>query len=210
MEPLPTGTGRIVVDSLATETPARGGIRIVTQPAENDAAASFTPGSVAADMTFTFSAAPGRMLIRPTLPTGWTIKAVRVKGQDVTETGIDFRTGAAPVTDIEVEITNRLTEVTGSARNPRGDPVDDYTVLLFARERERWNGEPRNFALVRPDQQGTFSAKGLAPGDYYAAAVDYLDPADAQDPDLLERLQRTATSFSLIEGESKSLELRVQ
>lgn len=87
--------------------------------------------------------------------------------------------------------------------------MDDYTVLVFSREPARWNGDSRHFATTRPDQTGRFTVSGLAAGDYYAAALDYLDPSDAQDPELLERLRRDATMFSLGEGQSLSLELKV-
>jgi hypothetical protein len=112
MEPLPTGTGRVIVDPTATGAPAVAAIRIGTEAVDPDAALFTVPSrsaTLGADMTFTVHAAPGRTLIRPMLPRGWTLKAVRVENQDVTDTGIEFLTGASPVRGIEVEITNRLT-----------------------------------------------------------------------------------------------------
>jgi hypothetical protein len=108
-----------------------------------------------------------------------------------------------------VEITNRPTTVSGSARNAKGERADDYAVIVFSRERDHWDGDSRHFATLRADPQGRFEMSALAAGDYYAVALDYLDPADAQDPALLERLVRDATAFSLQDHETKAVELRV-
>ena len=49
----------------------------------------------------------------------------------------------------------------------------------------------------------------LPPGDYYAIALDHADPADWSDPDFLDSLSRPASTFSLSEGETKALDLRL-
>ena len=206
---LPDATGRIVLDPLATATVPVSSINIGTTPADPlDVAWYTTTVSPAEDMRFTLNAPPGRMLVRPTLPRGWVLRAVRLKGDDVTDAGIEFRAGES-VRDIEIELTNRLTTVTGSARGLKGESLTDYTVLLFARDPERWKSDGRWFALARPDQKGTFSVTGLAPGDYFAAILEYLDPGEAQNPDLLDRLRRNAASLTLREGEPASIELRM-
>ena len=49
----------------------------------------------------------------------------------------------------------------------------------------------------RPDQQGRFTIAGLPPGDYLAAAVEYLEAGAERDPDLLAKLLEKATSLTL-------------
>jgi hypothetical protein len=63
---------------------------------------------------------------------------------------------------------------------------------------------------TRPDQEGRFQMKNLPPGGYYAIAVDYLAQGEWNDPEVLDRLKATATRFSLGEGETKTLELRLR
>src|SRR5262245_50323375 len=62
------------------------------------------PGRLNADLTFSLDTWPRPGLIR-VLPenAGWTIKSVRYRGADVTDTGIDFKEGTR-VTGIEVEL----------------------------------------------------------------------------------------------------------
>ena len=210
LKPLPSASGHVVVDPSLTAPAQRTAIRIATEPIDpwSDPPPTALAVTPADDLSFTVYAVPGRARIKPTLPKGWALKAVRVQGRDVTDAGIDFRSGET-IAEIEVEITNRLTLVSGSARNQKGEPAEDYAVIVFSRERQQWDGDSRHFASLRADQQARFEISGLAPGDYYAVALDYLDPADAQDPALLERLSRGALSFSLQDRESKTLDLRL-
>ena len=159
-------------------------------------------------LTFTLGAPAGRMLINATLPKGWAMKAVRVNGEDVIDSGVEFRTGDA-IKDIEIELTNHPTEISGSVRGARNERVDDYTVLVFPHDREHSTGDSRHFATARPDEEGSFAVSALAPGDYYVAALDYLDPGEAQDPELLDRLQRDALPLTIHDGERKVLELKL-
>jgi hypothetical protein len=161
------------------------------------------------ELTFTFRAPPGHMRIVPSsLPQGWGLKTIRYHGVDVTETGIEFKAGEE-VPDIEVELTHRLTQVSGMVRNAKKEIADDCTVLLFARDRDRRRGTSRDFAMARPDQTGKFTASGLAAGDYYAIALEYVDVNEAQNPDLLEGLVKDAVPFTLLEAEAKVLDLQL-
>jgi hypothetical protein len=59
------------------------------------------------------------------------------------------------------------------------------------------------------DQKGRFTIRGLPPGRYAAIAVGYLQPGDEQDPDLLEAWRKDAMRFTLSEGETHEVDLRV-
>jgi hypothetical protein len=63
---------------------------------------------------------------------------------------------------------------------------------------------PRN-----TDQSGNFKLAGLPPEDYLVAALEFLEPGDERDPDLLERLRPAATAVSITEGASKTLTLKL-
>jgi hypothetical protein len=62
---------------------------------------------------------------------------------------------------------------------------------------------------ARPNQQGRFIVEGLPPGRYLAIAVDYLEPGDELNPELLEQWRAAATSVVLAEGESRTLKLQL-
>ena len=52
--------------------------------------------------------------------------------------------------------------------------------------------------------------KNLPAGGYYAIAVEYLAQGEWNDPDVLDRLKANATKFSLDEGETKTLDLKIK
>jgi hypothetical protein len=83
-------------------------------------------------------------------------------------------------------------------------------VVLFAQDRLRWiSAGNRYFSVGRPGDDGRFRVATLPPGDYYAIALDRADPMEWQDPEFLEGLSRQASAFSLAQGETKTLALRL-
>jgi hypothetical protein len=83
--------------------------------------------------------------------------------------------------------------------------------VIFADEPQKWSlPNSRYVAGTRPDQEGRFQIKNLPAGGYYAIAVDYLAQGEWGDPDVLERLKSKATSFSIDEGETKTLALTLR
>jgi hypothetical protein len=169
------------------------------------------PGSphVNEDFTFEIKARGGKSLIRMMSSTpGWALKAVRVNGIDVTDDGFDIRPNE-DVSGIEIEMTNRQSDVSGLVTNARGETVKDYSVVVFAQDRERWRPGSRYLRSSRPDQDGRFRLTGLPPGQYYAVALTYIEPGDAGDPEFLERMVQKAVRFSLNDGEVKTMDLKI-
>jgi hypothetical protein len=167
--------------------------------------------SVKADGSFEVKGLLGARLLRlMNVPAGWTVRSVRVNGTDVTDTGMEFKPGEA-VTGVEIALTSRLSTVSGTVTGSASGPVKDYTLVIFSDDPQRWTlPNSRYIAGRRPDQNGRFEVKSLPPGSYYAAAVDYLPDGEWNDPEVLERLKANAKKFSIDEGESKTLELKIQ
>jgi protocatechuate 3,4-dioxygenase beta subunit len=162
------------------------------------------------DFTFELKVRPGRSVIRAGMnQPGWTLQSVHLGGADVTDSGIDFRADE-DVDGLVVELTNHPAEVTGTVTDAHGDPVKDYSVLVFAHDRQQWTATSRYFGFGRPDQDGRYKATNLPAGDYDAIALESVEPGEARDPDLLDRLVPLATRFTLGEGEAKALDLRLQ
>jgi hypothetical protein len=208
-------SGRVVFnDPAAAQAVRPSSIRLGGTPASPEDSMMFMGGgggTVKDDYTFEVRMPPGKMLIRPNGPPlqGWTLKAVRQNGVDVTDTGVDFTAGS-DVGGFEVEFTNQVTEISGLVTNARGAAVKDYSVLVFSEDRDRWGGNTRYRAVGRPDQEGRFKIRSLPPGRYYAVAVEYLDPSDSGDPEFLDRVRTKATTLSVNEGETKVIDLKVQ
>ena len=143
------------------------------------------------------------------LPRGWVLKRVTYNGADVTDTGLDFKPGS-DIEGIEIELTSKTTTITGSVAGTNGAPLKDYTVVLFPEDQDKWTlPQNRWTASSRPDQEGQFRFNNLPPGQYYAIAVEYVAQGEWQDPEWLARAAKTASRFTLDEGATKTLDLKL-
>jgi protocatechuate 3,4-dioxygenase beta subunit len=204
-------TGRVVVDAAAAQALRPSTLRLGLQPAETDMMfiGGAPPAAVNDDLTFELKGNPGTMRVVLAGPApGWTIRAVRYRGSDVTDSGLEIRP-SENLTDLEVELTNRVTDVSGLVTNPKGEALKDYSVIVFPQDREKWTPNSRYVKSSRPDQDGRFKVSAIPPGEYYVIALDYVDSNDWNDPQFLDSIRGRASRFSLSEGETKSIDLRI-
>lgn len=163
--------------------------------------------AVRSDWTFELSGLHGPLVLAGGGMNNWGIKTISVGGSDLTESPIDFSKG--DVEDIEVLLTNRYSEVAGRITESRGAVAGDASVVIFPADPDKWTPLTSRIASARPDQQGRFSVKGLQAGRYLAIALDYLEEGEEHDPDLLKEWARVATTFTLGDGESRTIDLKV-
>jgi hypothetical protein len=133
------------------------------------------------------------------LPEGWAVKAIIVNGEDVTDSAIDLKNGETATA--RIVLTDRLTEVSGVV--PQGERPLEHNVVVFADEPQKWTYPSRYVRAVRTDAEGRFNVAGLPPGERYLA------DGEADDPEFLERIRSSAVSFTLAEGERRTIEVRV-
>jgi protocatechuate 3,4-dioxygenase beta subunit len=207
-----TATGRVIFEG-AGKPNSLTGIRITAAAADSEGPMPGPGGSgaVKADGTFELRGLSGLRIIRAVnLPAAWMLKEVQNNGADVTDSGIDLK-GGETLTGLEVVLTSKVTAVSGTVKGTGTQQVNDYTLVVFSDDPQRWLLPTSRYVVGRrPDQDGRFQVKGLPPGGYYAVAVDYLPQGDWNDPEVLERLKPKATSFSLDDGETKTLDLKIQ
>ena len=206
-------SGRMIADPAAARSLRPTQFRVMATPVQVDSimfGPMAGPGAVSDDWTFEVKVRPsGPMRLGLIgMPAGWGLRAVRYRGMDVTDSGIEFKPGE-DVADIEIEVTNQITEVSGLVSNARGEAVKDYSVVVFSQDRDHWMAASRYVRTGRPDQDGRFKVSALPAGSYYAVAMDYLDAGDSSDPAVLERLRDKAATFSLNDGEKKTLDLKL-
>jgi hypothetical protein len=211
-----TITGRVVITSGDAQSLTPSTVRISLFPAPNPAGTYVIlgpmpqPVAVNDDWSFQARSRSGTMRVQAQgLRPPWNVKAVRYRGTDITDSGLEVKPNE-DLSEIEIDLTNRTTDVSGAVTNGRGEPVKDYWTLLFAREPEKRRPPSRYLRTARADQEGRFRTTGLPPGDYFAVALDSVDPAEATDPDFLARIETRAERFSLGEGETKTLDLKLK
>ncbi|MDE3156473.1 MAG: carboxypeptidase regulatory-like domain-containing protein [Acidobacteriota bacterium] len=206
-----TARGRIFVDAKRAPTFDPQVLRIEAVPEQpDDEGWQRNAARPADDGTFELTGLTGRAWIRvPNLPAGWVLESVRAGGADVTDAPVDF-SGRDLVADLQVTLTDRLTTVNGGVLDDDGRPVLDYVLLVFPQDAALRGYQSRYVKAVQPDGQGRFEVRGLPPGAYLAAAVASIEDGEETDPDLLERLSRDATKFTLKDGETKTVTVRPQ
>jgi len=114
------------------------------------------------------------------------------------------------VSGLEIELTQRTTTVIGTVSGTDGSLVKDYTVVVFAESAELWRLPMTRWVNgTRPDQEGRFKFQNLPAGEYYAVAVEYVPMGEWGDPEILDRLRAKAKRFTVSDGGSQTLDLRL-
>jgi hypothetical protein len=209
-----TVSGRVAYQGQA---PPKSGLQVMAVPPAGGsspigmllASKALGGGRVDQNGTFEMRGVAGPQIIRVQgAPVGWALKSVTLDGADITDTAYDFKPGNN-ITGLVVTLTDRLSEITGNVRDPRGQPVVDYVLVAFPDDNKLWGSQSRYVQTTRPNQNGTFSLKGLPPGRYLAAVVPALENGMQNDPALLEQLRARAHGFSLAEGQTLNLNLEM-
>jgi hypothetical protein len=140
----------------------------------------------------------------------WTLKSVMAGGRDVSVEPLDL--GTTDITDVVVTYTDRVGQITGTVRDSAGAPAKEGNVLLFPADYRTWiqNGMSiRRTAIGTITQTGTFTVPRLLAGDFMILAVTETDPSDRGDPAFIENVARSATRVSIVEGQSRTIDLTV-
>jgi carboxypeptidase family protein len=140
--------------------------------------------------------------------TGWVLKSVTLAGDDVTDRPIDF-TGRESVSDLVITMTDRLTDISGVVTDARGQPVSDYVVVIQPAEQKDPVLAARYIRVVRPNNDGRFQIRGTRPGRYVATAIEALEQGRQFAPEFQQRLRQGAKEFTVREGESVAIDLRL-
>ena len=163
------------------------------------------------DFTFEMTGLSDRRLLRANVPPtlGWYPKAVMFDGEDVTDRGIEFTPGRS-YEGIQVIFSQKTTDLSGLVTDERGRPVLDATVVIFPSNKDLWTYTSRYMRALRPDTNGRYNTKSMPPlDDYLIIAVQNLEQGQGADPEFLTRALEEAKRFSLNEGETKAVDIKL-
>jgi hypothetical protein len=204
-----TGSGASVQGMIVADGGGRlpaSRLRITANPASRSPA-TWTPRVDANENgTFALEGLVGIYTLRfDNLPSGWMVKTVTANGLDVSDAAIEFQ--PADRVTVRVELTDRVTQVSGSVRPTRD--IKGGTVVVFPDEPSKWTSTSRYVKTTGVGADGRFSISGLPPHSrYLALAVDFIEPGEAQNPEFLQRATAAATgSFGLTAGGQQILDL---
>ena len=111
---------------------------------------------------------------------------------------------------LQIVFTRQRTDLSGVLTDDRGTPVVDATVVVFPADQQKWTYQSRYIRTLRPDTNGKYNVKGMPPGeDYLLIAVQNLESGQGSDPEFLARAKDEAKPFSLNEGETKAVDIKL-
>jgi len=210
-----TISGRVILDGTQSQTMGRVTIEAV---AADPDFAPFTGGGASADVrttdgVFQIEKAIGTRRLRVTqMPTGWMLKRISINDTDITDAVLPFGAEKQSLKDVEVVLTDEVTEVAGTVTDARAAPAMDALVVAFPMDPERRFAGSRFFAMTHVSAAGAYRVRALPPATYFVAAIDRSPGADEdawQDATSLERLTRDATLVAVTDGQHASLDLKL-
>lgn len=208
--PPSTITGKVIIDPASSGSFKPEAMRLLAMPkdpSDMPLANPQAPQAVKPDGTFELKAAPGTVTLNVIQAPNWMIRSAKHDGQDVLENGLDVRAGQ-DIDNVQVELTDRFPELSGSVADERGRPVLEFTTIVFPQQAAAPGSVARS-SIGRPDQDGRFKIRPLRAGSYYVVAVDYVEQGQWLDPEYLERLRASATRVTIGDAEAKSIDLRL-
>jgi len=109
--------------------------------------------------------------------------------------------------------TSAVGAIAGHVTDARSVPVSSYSVLVFPTDRTKWSASTFHVTFGQPDADGGFEVGGLAPGEYWVAAINPVsenqNASEWQKPDVLERLAPRATRVTVADHERALMVLRL-
>ena len=207
-----TITGRIVYDGTPPPAGQQGWPPLLRVTAREACPQPFTGasgGDVDPDGNFKITEAAGRLFVTvPGLPPTWTVKSVTLDGVDITDVPLiagERRT----VSDVRVTLTDKISQVNGYVTDARGQNLPNYVVVIQPADQKEPAVAARIVKAARPDTNGRFLVRGLRPGRYLATAIESMEQNRQFSPEFQKELRRGAREFTVREGETLALDLRL-
>jgi len=139
------------------------------------------------------------------LPEDFYLRAVRLGGDDVLEPGLNV-SRRQPPGSLEVLVSPNGGRVDGLVLKD-DKPFSGATVTLVPESDRR--KEERLYKSTTTDQNGQFSVRGMAPGDYKLFAWEAIEEGAYQDPDFLRPYEERGKPIHVDEGSRLNSQLQL-
>jgi protocatechuate 3,4-dioxygenase beta subunit len=197
-------TGAVVAEDAEPGKVDMKGAQVAIEPLE-PASRFRSNGAVASDGSFTLrDVAREQYRVRLTGgPETAYVKAVRLGADNARNAEIDL-TGCAGGRTLQIVLSTAGAQVDGVVTSDGEKAMPGATVTLIPDSRRS-----ELYKNTTTDQNGGFTFKGIAPGDYKLLAWDAIEPGLWEDPEFVRPFESKAEGVSLKEKERKAYSLRV-
>ena len=159
---------------------------------------------IGSDGRFELRGVPDRVFLEP-VNSMWMIQSVTIDGRTLDEEPLALTDGQV-MSGFRVTVTDRLTNLSGTAADDRGRPLPDRTVVVMRLDAPSLLPGVR-VRYLRTDERGRFQTRGLKPGSYVAGVFEYLEPGHDYSPEFEEGLRARGRRFMLGGSETLTLDL---
>jgi Carboxypeptidase regulatory-like domain len=145
----------------------------------------------------------------PAVPSGLTnayVKAVRVGGLDVTDTGAQL--AATEGLSMEIVLGTNAGSLDGQVTRA-GQPASEITVGMLPNSLNARGYRTDMHRTTLTDASGRFQIQGLPPGEYKIFAWEDADKEAIMDLDFVRSYEERGTRLEISEGNRKTIELSV-
>jgi Carboxypeptidase regulatory-like domain len=140
---------------------------------------------------------------------GWVVESITAGGQDVLDFPLEIK-GNRDVTGIAVTFGDRITELSGTIANEKGEPATEQTILLYPTDQKYWTPQSRRIRTIRAGADGQYTFRMVPPGEYRLTMLVDPEPGIWYDRDVLEQLDSSSIRIVLAEGEKKVEHVRIR
>jgi len=203
-----TGVLRVEGEGPEKEKVSLSAIRVQLRPLDGVSYAGGMPPTVKEDGAFVIeSVFPDRYSVSLfPMPESMYIKSLRLGTVDVIEKGLDL-TNVSSIAAVEIVLSTKAATVEGFVRE--GDKPSPGKIIMLIPDPPR----PEQPFLVKAgssDQNGFYTIKGVAPGNYRLYAWAERPPYNiAEDSEALKPFESKAVKVSVEENSRKSQDLTV-
>jgi hypothetical protein len=169
-------------------------------------------GKVEASGKFTFSdVVPGKYRVSAGVigSQGWVVDSITAGGQDVLDFPLEIK-GNRDITGIAVTFGDRISELSGTIANEKGEPATEQTILLYPTDQKYWTPQSRRIRTSRAGADGQYSFRMVPPGEYRLTTLVDPEPGIWFDREVLEQLDSSSIRIVLGEGEKKVENVRIR
>jgi hypothetical protein len=205
-----TVTGMVTTEEGTPPPFPTSGVRVFIEAPDDKVLPAVRVVPVGQDWSFKMQNLGGPFVFRLVgLPDGWTMASAMLNDTNVADTPLDVPTGGKEVSGLKIVVTRKIGRVGGTVLDSNGRPASGAAVVVFADDPSLWMPYSRFIRMTRPGADGRFSLSHLPPGTYLAAASDFVEEGQAEDPKFLEELRDRASRFTLGEGGLETLTLKL-